>query len=252
VSYADEKISLKIFFSETERRSVIDGKIITGIHLNDVTGKTDVKSIIPKTSYITNDYSGYEVIVTEKAFIPCGPKTNSKMGMYKILSSYSRFAGMKYYSKMDSRFKTLILKSSRIKSAGDTQELIDILYDKIPQAAVNYFLIEDNRFGEIIFKSEIYSENDNFILKNTSTHSLKKYGFTVNGPGEYQFIFFFIYDKKEAGYFYYAMQAARIRSSYLQKISFVGSESFVNRMRAMTVHYAGMMGNDWSGKLKRD
>lgn len=247
---ADTDIALDRFFSAKEKERVLENEIISRCCLDLDKGKNTLGLAVPKTEFFTSDYKNYELVSVEKAFIPCASDNQIKLKFYNDLIAFSELAGVRYYSITDEEINPFILKSSRIKSENKNNPLNDIRYKKIIPKRVHFFQIEDNRFGKIIFRSEIYSRNGVFILKNISTHSLKKFGFKINEPGEYSYTFIFFYDKNSSGYFYYALQALRIRSFFIRNMGIIKGKSFANRLRAMTVHFAGIMGHDWSGRLE--
>ncbi len=246
--YGEEAVSAGTFFDLKEKKAVLEGEIITGVFRNTGTGGR--KAAVPKTRFTREDYPAYEIVITEKAFIPYTLNGSAAVRLFNNLAAYSKLSGTCYYSVTDKKVETLILRSTRVEDSVKLTPLRDNVYGGVRGETISYFKIEDNRFGDTVFKSRIYSEGDNFIVKNISTHPLKKFGFTVNESGEYHFTFFFLYDKDAKGYFYYAAQALRVRSVYFQKLGIVSSESFANRLRAMTVYFAGLMGRDWRGRLR--
>ena len=103
----------------------------------------------------------------------------------------------------------------------------------------------DNRFGLLLFSSEIYNSGNNFIIKNRSEIPMSKNFFDINNKGEYQLIYFFIYDETLKGYFYYAFNAMRIRNDTILSLGILTAENFANRLRATTVHTARYFGINW-------
>ena len=250
--YAEDAVSVKTFFGQNDKKSVLEGQIITAVFRDTGTGSTKTDAAVPKTIYTVEDYPAYEMVITEKAFIPYVLDDSAGIALYNNLAAYSRLTGVRYYSATDKKVETLIIRGTRVEDSLNLTAVKDRIYSRVDSGIINYFMIEDNRFGDTVFKSRIYNEGGNFIVKNVSTHALKKFGFTINRPGEYHFTFFFFYDRAARGYFYYAVQALRIRSVYFQKLGIISSDSFANRLRAMTVHYAGLMGQNWEDRLKRD
>ena len=90
----------KVFFSTSEMKRVISGDIITRMYLkyNTLGENTHLKIQIPQTNFTIEDFSRYEMITDEKAFIPFDLNTKSKLRLYNILNAYSRLEGMKYWS----------------------------------------------------------------------------------------------------------------------------------------------------------
>ncbi len=248
--YPQSTLSINTFINENEKKRVLSNEIITEASLVYDENLEKRKLSVPKTSFSDHDFSPYEMLVTEKAFIPFKLTRSSKLKLYNILASYSKLSCVSYYSVTDKVVKPFILKSCRIKSNSERVPVEDIIDKSIIRKKNGYFQIEDNRFGEMTFKSEIHNERDNFIIKNICIDELGKFGFTITNNGEYRFLFYFIYDHEAKGYFYYAVQAIRIRSWYIRKLGLITEESFSNRLRAMTVYYVNQLGLDWNDKLK--
>ncbi len=190
------------------------------------------------------------MISVEKVFFRYELTGESKLSVYNILASASKFKGMQYYSISDSKIMTFITSSDRIESPENKSSVKDAAYSIITPKTVSYFIITDNRFGDLIFRSELYNEGENFILKNVCTEPMEKYFISINNKEEYQLISFFIYDKESKGYFYYSINAMRIRSSYFLKLGMLSARSFANRIRGSTVHTAKLLGLDWGDKIK--
>ncbi len=252
--HAQNTLSIDTFFNDNEKASVLKNKILTRVYLKYI--ECDNPEIrneriqIPKTRYIEENFSDYEMVVDEKAFIPYKLNERAKLSLYNIFSAYSKLSGVQYYSRTDKKTQPLIIRCSRIESPTQRTLLNDIVNSNIAGARVNYFQFEDNRFGVLAFRSEIFNEGDNFIVKNVCVQPMEKFGFSINKKGEYQMHSFFIYDRKANGYFYYAFQAMRIRSYFIKKLGFLNPESFANRIRANTVHTAGLLGHDWRDRIK--
>ncbi len=243
-----------LFLTKSEKEIVLKGGIITKSFLknnNSVhTPNTDTQINIPVTQYTGKELSGYEMISVEKAFFRFELTGESKLSVYNILASASKLKGMQYYSISDSKIETLITSSGRIESPENKSPVKDTAYSAITPKTVSYFIITDNRFGDLIFRSELYNEGENFILKNVCIEPMEKYFISINNKEEYQLISFFIYDKESKGYFYYSINAMRIRSSYFLKLGMLSAGSFANRIRGSTVHTAKLLGLDWGDKIK--
>ena len=254
ISYADSsgQITLPAFFNENEITKLYNGEIITKAFFKNKDPKytlnTDPDILIPTTRYTHKSLSEYEMICIEKAFFPYNLTDESKLSFYNILSAYSRLSGMKYFSITEKKIKKLIIKSERIESPGNKHIKEDIIHSRIVPKQVYYFRISDNRLGNLIFRSEIYNEGDIFIVKNICIHPIKKFFLSVNKKNEYLLISFFIYNKNYNGYFFYTVNAMRIRSNFFLRLG--TSESFANRIRAGTVHYAGLLGLIWQKKIR--
>ncbi len=248
--YPQSTLSINTFFNENEKKRLKNNEIITEASLVYDENSKKRKLIVPKTSFSNHDFSPYEMLVTEKAFVPYKLTGSSKLKLYNILASYSKLSRVSYYSITEKEVKPFILKSSRIKSNSERVPVEDMIDKFIISKKNSHFQIEDNRFGEMTFKSEIHNEGDNFIITNICIDELDKFGFSITDNGEYRFLFYFIYDRKSKGYFYYAVQAIRIRSWYIRKLGLITEESFSNRLRAMTVYYVNQLGLNWNDKLK--
>jgi hypothetical protein len=253
-AYAEERISTNNFFDKAEREVVLKDGIITKSFLKNnnsaYTPNTNGQINIPVTQYTEKDLAGYEMICVEKTFFPYELTGESKLSVYNNLASAAKLKDMQYYSRTDSKIETLITSSSRIASSEDKTPNKDSVYTSISPKTVNYFTITDNRFGDLTFRSELYSEGENFILKNVCVEPMEKYFISINNKEEYKLITFFIYNKESKGYFYYSINAMRIRSGYFLKLGMLSAENFANRMRGSTVHTAKLLGLDWGDKIK--
>lgn len=255
-SHSDSKlanISIDTFFTQSEKSRVVKGEIINRSYLNEnEAGNTSNNNNIiniPVTKYTPANLRQYEMICIEKAFFPYSLNSKSGLSFYNMLVSPSKLSGMKYYSVTDKKIQPFITKSSSIASPGNKKELKDPNFSLIRPEYSQFFKITDNRFGEIIFRSKLYNSGDTFVLNNVSVQPMKKYMLTINKKKEYRLISFFFYDTEAGGFFYYSLQAMRIRTNYFLKLGLLNKESFANRIRAGTVHMAGLLGLDWSDKL---
>ncbi len=114
----------------------------------------------------------------------------------------------------------------------------------------DHIYTKDNRFGKIVFRSEIFHKNGHFVTRLTNIRPLSMFRIPVNGKGEYQLISFYIYDEDKKGYFYYAVHAMKVRGGLIRKLGRLSPESFANRIRAMTVNIAAFFEMDWSERRK--
>ncbi len=243
------------FFSKEEIDYAARGGLITSVHLkynNDIITDENFKnqSALKENKYSESWFNSSEMITIEKGFIPYKNDAVSNLRFYNALLSYSSLAGMKYYSHKARSVEPFILKAYRIDSPENQTQIKDITADKIDNKKTNYFLMSDNKFGELVFRSELYSEGNNFILKNLCVHPIKKFGVKINDSEEYATISYFIYDIRLKGYFYYTVSSLRIKSDFFLKINAISPKGFGNRMRAGTVHLVKNLGIDWSGKIK--
>jgi hypothetical protein len=249
-----QPVSTNDIFSDKDISRITSGEIITRMYIknNAVGENTDIKINVPKTSYCKEDFSNYEMITDEKAFIPYDLNDNSRIKFYNTLTAFSKLKGMQYYSKRIRKVETLILDCYQIESINKKNKIKDITYTSISSAVTNYFIQKDNRFGTLTFKSELYNEGDNFIFINTCQDKLSVLVFNAAGKEEYKFITYFIYNKEKKGFFYYTVNMMRIRNDV-----FLNSGSkltlfptfFSNRLRAGTVHFVKLLGLNWDDKI---
>jgi len=253
VIYSLEIDSLQVFFSPREMKLLREGAIITRSRVKKgtivMTEGTEGKIHIPVTNLIPASLNDFDLLAEEKAFFPLVTGKNEPLALSNMLFAFSRLRGMKYYSKTGGVIETLIIQSRRISSPESTAAVPDPSYGDIREKRMHYFMFQDNRFGNQRFRSELISNGSDFILKNISLEAMRKYGMLVNNAGEYQMIYFFLYDARARGYFYYSLHAMRVRSAGFRSMGLVTPESFGNRLRANTVHFAGLMGMDWTGRI---
>lgn len=252
---AEGSLSLKTFFSSEEIKKVLDGEIISRMCIKDnASGEnTDLKIVIPRTKFADEDFSIYEVVIDEKAFIPYNlEEDSSKLKFYNILTAYSKLKGMKYYSRMRKDIETFILDSKKL-DPDDFSPVDDVKYNEIKPGIENYFYQNDNKFGKLKFKSELYNDNENnFIMINTCIQPVSKLFFVINKKDETKFVSYFIYSKEKQGFFYYAFNVMRVRLKFLltkNDIMTLNPTLFSSRLRASTVHLAKSLGLDWENKL---
>ena len=237
-------------FSKEQISSLKNGDIISRMFVKyDALGENTHLSIdIPKTDYTNEDFSVYEILTDEKVFIPYVLNDGSKLDFYNLLASFSKLNGMNYYSRSSSKVEKLILNCFKIESPKNKKNINDTTYDKIEPKITNYFLQQDNKFGKITFKSELMNDSNNFILINTCVEPISSI-ININNGGEYKIISFFVYDEKSEGFYYYSINAMRVRVNFLLKNGLLRPTTFSNRLRAATVHFAKLLGLDWSEKL---
>jgi len=254
-AFADSSLSADIFFNKREAEKVVQGNIITQAYLkyhNTISTEDHNYAIsIPKTKYTEDtDYSEYEMIAVEKAFLPYRLDKKTILELYNNLTDYSKLSGIHYYSRSEARMRPFILSSFRIDTPDSKLPIEDSAYGSIIPERTNYFRIEDNRFGKLIFKSKVFNEKNSMIIKNACIQPMKKFAFTINNKGEYQLISIFIYDPMAKGFFYYALHIMRIRNDFILKLNLLSPENFANRLRATTIHTAKYFSIDWSDKNK--
>ena len=251
-SGAEEKLIADVFFNKTEKEILLKGELITKSYLKHRgtvhTPNTDARIIVPVTKFTGNDLQNYEMLCVEKAFFRYEASEKSLLYLYNTLAAYSKLSGMQYYSRTDKKIQPFITESFGMDS--NNKRIDDLTRSSITPKSVNYLKITDNRFGELIFRSELYNEGENFILKNVCLQPMEKYFIAINNKEEYRLISFFIYDKQAKGYYYYSLHAMRIRSENFLKLKMLSAENFANRIRGNTVHMAKLIGLNWDDKLK--
>jgi hypothetical protein len=242
------------FLSKAEEKVVLKGELITWGFLKNTSKvhspNTDGRIDIPVSQYIEKELESYEMICVEKAFFKYDLSENSKLSLYNMLAAFSKLSGMKYYSRLDKKTKVLISDCHRLESPTDKKRMPDNIYTEITPETINYFSATDNRLGELVFRSELHSEGNNFIIKSVCVQPIEKFFISVNRSGEYQLLNFFIYDVNAKGYFYCAVNAMKIRNDYFLRLGNLSAGSFANRIRGNTVQIAKLLGLDWENRLK--
>jgi hypothetical protein len=244
---AEDIPPLKNIFNLEEIEKIKNNEIIARMFLkyNPEKANTHLKIEIPVTKFTNENFSVYEMLVDEKAFIPYKINPESKLKFYNILTSYSKLRGMVYYSRRIAKTQELILNCFRVESPNNKKLVPDKIYDSIQPKIENYFLQEDNKFGKLLFKSELYNEENSFVMVNTCMQPI----FPINNKEDYKMISFFIYDKESEGFYYYSLNAMRIRFALELLIKKTNATLFSNRLRAGTVHLSKLIGLDWSNKI---
>ena len=248
-----DSLPIDRFFEPDEVNKVLQGEIYTfsrsGSKIKNADGSKEVTKL-PVTEYVARELQGYEIVTVEKAFFSYDLKAKSKLALYNYLQRYSALTGILYYSRTDKTVQKLVLESYRVDSADFKKKEKDRLHTQIEDYHSDYVYIKDNRFGKIVFCSEIFHKDDNFVTKQTNARPLSVFGIPVSDKGQYQLISFYIYDKDRKGYFYYAVHAMKVRSGLIRRFGRLSPESFANRLRAMTVHIAAFFEMDWSRRRK--
>ncbi len=249
--YSAEKVDIKTFFNQEELNKIDNSEIISRMYiLHDARGENSHKEIsIPRTKYLDEDFNIYEIKADEKGFIPYKLTEESKLKFYNILTGYSKLEGMDYYSRRAGKKEQLIKECYKVESLSGNKHK-DIEYKEIKPKISNMFLQEDNKFGKLFYKSELYNDGNNFILVNTCLVPLTKLIFSINDKEEYKICSYYIYDKEKQGFYYYSFLVMRVRVSALLKMKQGYSPTtFSNRLRASSVHLAKLIGLNWEDKL---
>lgn len=246
-SISGEESLKKAIFSEGDLKRIYSGEIVSRMYLkfNTVGENTDEFIKVPATRFTEDDYSDYEMVCDEKAFIPYVLNDESKLAFYNTLSGFSKLKGADYWTFNGGKRVEFIVDSFSIDNPRNRRKVEDTKFTKINDRVELYYQQEDNRFGKLAFKSELYNVGDSFVVINSTLDSI----FVVTRPGEYRMISFFIYDHERKGFLYYTVSAMRIRSSILLKSGKLYATTFSNRLRGGTVHLTRLLGLDWSDKI---
>jgi hypothetical protein len=244
---AEDTIKINSIFSNDEILKVKKGDIISRMYLktNPEKVNTHLKIDIPKTQYTDEDFSVYEMIVDEKAYIPYKITEDSKLKLYNSLTSYSKLKGMVYYSRRIATPQELIINNYKVESVKNKKPLEDITYTKIQPSIINYFLQQDNKFGKFVYKSELVNNVNDFFMITSNMEPIS----IINYKGDNKFILFLIHDENNEGYYYYLINTMRIRFGLSLITGKTNATLFSNRLRASTVHLAKSLGLNWDDKL---
>lgn len=244
--------SLRDYFSPTERAAVKQGAIITRASLKGGDGfNLPAGRIItlPSSPHIPRALAGFEILAEERAFMPFDYTGTGRLRFYNSLFAFSRFTGIRYFSRTDKKLLTYIIDSRRIAAPGGPA-LGDPVYASVEPRRTGYFKVRDNRFGDIVFSHAVVSEKDGFIVASGCTHPLTRLGIIIAEKDEYRMISVFIHNAADRGFYYYGLHALRIRSGIFASSGLLNAESFANRLRAETVRRASLLGLDWNAKIR--
>ncbi|MCL1832930.1 MAG: hypothetical protein FWG49_00350 [Leptospirales bacterium] len=247
---SDPLISLKSFFTDNEIKSALNGEFLTSAKLKGrgSANSGEVENTLPaKNGYLNAAESEFDMIAIDKGFFKMEGSDKNRERIYRLLTDFSHLKGMEYYSQSDKKNSSLILKSYKIDSTGNS--ISNNKKDNIPEKTISNFAIQDNRLGLLTFKSELVYAGDNFIVTNILSKGVTKYGMNIFNPNDYRVYKFLIYDNKSKGYFFYTIQFMRVRSNVLSSFNLIKPESFGNRVRAEDIHFLKNIGIERSGKL---
>ena len=248
--FGSGNLELSHFFTENEIERINNGEIISRMFVKyNMREENSHESLeIPKTDYLNEDFDPYQIKADEKGFLPYVLTEESRLAFYNILSSYSKLTGMKYYSRRAGKVQVLVEECYRVKNISGT-EISDLVCESIKPKSLNMFQQKDNKFGTLIYKSEVFNEGDNFILINSNAEPISKLIFNVTDPNEYKLFSYFIYDAEKKGFYYYSALISKINVDLLLKSKKVGPTAYSNRLRAASVHLAKLIGLNWEDKL---
>ncbi|MDX1351289.1 MAG: DUF6675 family protein, partial [Putridiphycobacter sp.] len=120
-AFSYDKTLLSQLFSPYEQKAVLEGNILTRAYLknheifSNYPENLSSKALTPADDTV-NDYSDYELLGVEKAFIPFTLNTENLLALFNSLTAYRQLSGMRYYSRTDKRLQPYILSSFRIDS----------------------------------------------------------------------------------------------------------------------------------------
>lgn len=244
--------SVTDFFSPAEKAAVKKGAIITRALLKGGDGfnlPAGRALTLPVSPQIPRTLAGFEILAEERAFMPFDLAGPGRLRFYNSLFAFSRFTGMRYYSRTDKKMLTYILDSRRISAPGG-QVLADPVYPSVEPRRDGYFKVRDNRFGDIVFANAVLNRGESFIITSACTHPLSRMGITIAEKDEYRLISVFIHNPADRGFYYYGLHALRVRSGFFISSGLLNADSFANRIRAETVRRASLLGLDWSAKIR--
>jgi hypothetical protein len=240
------------FFTAAQRAAVKKGVIITraSVKNGDRFNIPERMSVtLPLSPHIPRALADFEILAEERAFMPFDYTGPRKLSFYNGLFAFSRFTGMRYYSRTDKKMLTCILDSGRISAPGG-QVLADPVYTSAEPRREGYFRVRDNRFGDIVFANAVLNRGGSFIINSACTHPLTRMGITIAEKEEYRMISVFIHNPADRGFYYYGLHALRVRSGFFISSGLLNADSFANRIRAETVRRASLLGLDWSAKIR--
>ena len=253
-AFTAEKAMLEQLINADEMKSVLEGKILTSVYLknHEIYSnhlQDDSTRVIKPANSESIDYSAYEMVAVEKAFIPFDLESEDFLSLYNRLTAFSRLAGISYHSQTDQKLQPYIIHSYLVESPENDVAVDDKIHKAVPADYTAYFRIKDNRFGKLLMRSHVSTQNNNIIIKNRTLQPMTRFLIKINDAGEYEQQVFFLYDSYSRGFYYYAMQVMRIRSEFFLKLSQLTPSNFANRVRALTVYFAGVFGHDWQDRL---
>lgn len=253
-AFSYEKPLLDQLINPDEQKMVVEGKILTTAYLenhrifSNYLENASIEALTMPHASMT-DFSAYELLAVEKAFIPFVLNSENFLALFNSLTAYSQLSGMRYFSLTDKRLKPYILSSFRINYPDKDVLLNDEKHDALPSDYSAYVMIEDNRFGKLLMRNNISVQNNNLVIRNQTLEPMSKLFIPINKSGEYEQQVWLMYDDDAKGFFYYSLQAMRIRSGFFLKLSQLTPDNVANRIRALTVHLAGLMGHDWKDRI---
>ena len=241
------QVKISEIFSNDVKQKLKNGEIITRMYLktNPEKANTHLKITVAKTQFTQEDFSVYEVFTDEMAFIPYKINDETRMKLYNTLTSYSKLNGMIYYSRRIAEPQTFILDCYHIESPKNKKQIPDPVYTKIEPRIENYYSQQDNKFGKFVYKSEVFNYGDDFVMVNSNMESMS----VMNSKGDNKTIVFILYSSEDNGYYYYIINAMRIRFGLSIITGKTNATLFSNRLRASTVHLVKLLGLNWSDKL---
>ncbi len=230
---------VKNYFTAAMREKSLKGKILSRV---TVYGKTvsnfsrKSRVPVPSFSFLPPDIHRYEILAEERAFFSV-PEKDAVKKLIRVLVSFKKLKGMRYYSTGSSAVKRLILDSAPVSAAPSGKR-------------GRVYRIKDNRFGWQSFRQQIYTKGATVVVFNQSLQPMKRFGSSINRAGESLMVYVFHHDPRRKGFFYYGFHAQRVRSTTFRGLGLPSAASMGNRLRASTVHLAKMLGSDWSRHIR--
>ncbi len=237
--------------STAEQEVLRSGRIITDVYLehsgrlHSLKGELPGRPKIAATPWTRQSWNSNELIVIEKSFLPVSA---DPIEIFNLLNRYSALEGMLYYSKSAKKVETLIQDAYRVESPENRNAATDRSFSSLSNNT-SYFMMKDNRFGNLLYRSTILVEGETIAMVNTCMDPLKKMGFTIAGPGRYHMITILMRDQLSGGWFLYSVTTSPVRNTLFLRLKIVSPKSFGNRLRASTVHLARGVGLDWKNRL---
>ena len=244
------RVSKHVLFTHEETMKILQGRIITDVFLKHgkrLSTEENRGAVvrIPVTTHTPEKLNNFDMITVEKLFLPYDLDKRPASDLYRTLLSCNKLAGMKYYSHRAGGVKPFILKSAPVSG--------DITETRVPFKTLPYtrgiFRIKDNKFGEILFKSELFCRGNDFILVNTCTGPVSKFMIELVDKGDYRMISFFIYDRAARGYLCYFLHTLKVKNDLFLRTGIIESKSFGNRIRACTLHLCSLLGIDRAHRI---
>jgi len=246
VIYA-QSLNVDDIFTVEQKTLVLTGEFISRMYLkhNPVGENTDIRIQIPITKYTSEDYSNYEMICDERAFIPYKLDSKTRLSVYNTLLGFSKLKGTEYWTFNGNKKVTFIVDSSTIDDRKKRNSIPDYESFLVENYRKSYFQQMDNKFGKLVYINDLFVDGDNFVSISSTADPI----FPIVRAGEFKSIIFLMYDDKNSGFFYYAASVMRIRNDLILKSGKLYNTTFSNRLRGANIHLFKLLGVDRSDKI---